>query len=134
MQVKRTWDSWKNPSLIIVTYHCAPNDNFLKGFGFIPSFSTPPAILRPKYPLCSKVNFVWVGGVRSPILLILLGKRSQHLCPPLQKKFHLNARSLHTNSSTLETKATAMILHVSMSAVSKQHSYPTRSTPLMHKS
>ena len=134
MEVKRTLDSWKNPSLIIVTYDCAPNDNFLIGSGFIPSSSTPPAMLRPKYPLCSKVIFVWVGGVRSPILLILLGNRSQHFCPPLQKKFHLNARSLHTNSSTLETKATAMILHASMSSVSKQHRYPTRSTPLMHKS
>lgn len=134
MAVKRTWDSWKNPSLIIVTYDCAPNDNFLMGFGFSPSSSTSSAMLRPKYPLCSKVNSVWVGGVRSPILLILLGKRSQHFCPLLQKKFPLNARSLHTNSSTLETKVTAMTLHASMSSVSKQHSYPTRSTPLMHKS
>ena len=121
-------------SLIIVTYDCAPNDNFVMGFGFIPSSSTPPAMSRPKYPLCSKVNFVWVGGVRSPILLILLGKRPPHFCPLLHKKFHLNARSLHTNSSTLETKVTAMTLHGSMSSVSKQHSYPTRSTPLMHKS
>ena len=135
MEDKRTLDSWKNRSLIIVTYDCAPNDNFLIGAGFIslPS-STPPAMLRPKYPLCSKVIFVWVGGVRSPILLILLGNRSQHFCPPLQKKFHLNARSLHTNSSTLETKVTAMTLHASMSSVSKQHSYLTRSSPLMHKS
>ena len=134
MEVKRTLDSWKNRSLIIVTYDCAPNDNFLIGSGFIPSSSTPPAMLRPKYPLCSKVIFVWVGGVRSPILLILLGNGSQHFCPPLQKKLHLNARSLHTNSSTLETKVTAMTLHASMASVSKQHSYLTRSTPLMHKS
>lgn len=134
MEVKRTLDSWKNRSLIIVTYDCAPNDSFLIGSGFIPSSSTPPAMLRPKFPLCSNVIFVWVGGVRSPILLILLGNRSQHFCPPLQKKFLLNARSLHTNSSTLETKVTAMALHASMSSVSKQHSYPTRSTPSMHKS
>ena len=126
MEIKRTWDSWKNRSLITVTYDCAPNDNFVMGFRFIPSSSTPPTMLRPKYPLCSNVIFVWVGGVRSPILLILLGKRSQHFCPPLQKKFHLNARSLHTNSSTLETKVTAVTLHASIHVLSVSTTFKRR--------
>ena len=41
MEDKRTWDSLKQPFQVIVTLDSAPNNNFLIGFGFIPSSPNP---------------------------------------------------------------------------------------------
>ena len=48
MEDKRTWDCVKKPFQAIVPQDSAPKDNFLFGFGFIPSSSPPPlAMLWP---------------------------------------------------------------------------------------
>lgn len=57
MEDKRTLDSWKNLSLIIVTYDCAPNDNFLIGAGFIPSVFNSPSNVAPQISTLLKSYF-----------------------------------------------------------------------------
>ena len=68
MENKRTWACVKKPLQVIVT----PHDNFLFGFGFIPSSPHfPQQCCGPKsthfHPFCAKFNFVWGGrgGVTS---------------------------------------------------------------------
>ena len=68
----RTWDCVKKPVEAIVTQDPAPKDNFLFGFGFIPSSShSPQQCCNQKsthfHPFCAKFNFVWGGrgGVAS---------------------------------------------------------------------
>ena len=69
----------EKPFQAVVTYDPAPKDNYLFGFGFIPSSPPPPpppftsrsnvvAIKSTHFhPFCSKFNFVWGGrgGVAS---------------------------------------------------------------------
>lgn len=136
MEVKRTLDSWKNRSLIIVTYDCAPNDNFLIGAGFIPSVFNSPSNVAPQISNLLKSYFCLGRRGEVTNFTNITRKQVPTLLSSTAEKVSLECAitSIHTNSSTLETKVTAMTLHASMSSVSKQHSYLTRSTPLMHKS
>ena len=63
VEAKRTWGTEEKPFHLIVTQDPAPNDNFLIGFGFIPSLThSPPNNAVPKKLLKIQHCLGWEGG------------------------------------------------------------------------